>query len=80
MRFSIILLSAVLILAACEHKGVNEFASKETVAVSSGAYAMSTPVSSSLAGAPSNPCAAGYDDVMTHLEKLMAKNSPQQPQ
>jgi predicted small lipoprotein YifL len=79
MRSSIVLIAAMLTLAACEHKGVNEFASAENVSVSPGTYAM--------ASAQSNPpvvrqsgCADGYDDVITHLEKLMEKNKAQQSQ
>ena len=78
MRISIILMSAVFLLTACEHKGVNEFATSESVTVSPGTYALASAAPSNATIPPSNPCAEGYDDVITHLEKLMAKNNPQQ--
>lgn len=80
MRSSIILIAAMLALTACEHKGVNEFASSESVSVSQGTYAVASAVPSNATIKPSNPCAESFDDAISYLEYLMKKKKETQPQ
>ncbi len=78
MRFSIILIAVMLMLVACEHKGVNEFTQTENMVVANNAtYAAMVPEKSNATIKPSSECAQGYDGVITHLENLMAKKNAQ---
>lgn len=77
MRLGFITLSAVIALGACSHQPEERLYAENTVSVSSGTYAVSGSGPLSSSAAPSNPCAENFDDVISHLENLMAKNKAQ---
>lgn len=69
--FLLLSLSLSLCLAACAHeRPANQ---SHVVSVSQATYAVSTPAAQP-AMTPSSECAEGYNDIVTHLERLMAQH------
>jgi len=80
MRHSyLFVLTATLALSACtDVRTVNTSTVQNTTVLPATSYAIAQAEPSNAKIPPSNPCAAGFDEVMTHLENLMAHKTQQQ--